>query len=456
MIDTTAPYFVPAVKFVCQESNVMMNIEADDFLEKNTRDVRMIARKRIRDLAAEAATFESQLSNSLRDLSQIVAAQVAGAEQIVRTAQETQRNAATSLAAAADVAASARAIGETNRQIAGTFDELGRDLETTVKAADRMAGESDATSGIVSSLSEAVGRIGQVDKLIENIAKQTNLLALNATIEAARAGEAGKGFAVVANEVKQLAKQTADATQEISNTVAQIQATTHDAVGANRRIAEGIATLQQTMQRLAETSGASRAASRQAAERIDGSIAQSQSSQNSADKVILAAQESAQAADAGRRAAEQAMAAFGTLNEHVHAFLNGIKPIYRADRDSARRLFERAVATVKRYGVEKAVKIMDDVHFEYVDRDVYAAAMDPDGRVVIDPYRLYERGQILIGMKDADGQEYIRALMRVARTEGIVEHDYRIRNPVTGMIQQKRAFTWKCEGYTFLAGYFPD
>jgi len=88
------------------------------------------------------------------------------------------------------------------------------------------------TNATVTKLGESSGEIGQVIKVITSIAQQTNLLALNATIEAARAGEAGKGFAVVANEVKELAKQTAKATENISQRIAAIQTDTKGAVAA--------------------------------------------------------------------------------------------------------------------------------------------------------------------------------------------------------------------------------
>jgi methyl-accepting chemotaxis protein len=94
------------------------------------------------------------------------------------------------------------------------------------------------TNATITKLGESSAEIGQVIKVITSIAQQTNLLALNATIEAARAGEAGKGFAVVANEVKELAKQTAKATEDISQRIAAIQLNTKSAVDAIGQISE--------------------------------------------------------------------------------------------------------------------------------------------------------------------------------------------------------------------------
>ncbi|NQV98915.1 MAG: chemotaxis protein [Rhodospirillales bacterium] len=117
-------------------------------------------------------------------------------------------------------------------QLSASISEISGQISMSAENSNRAVSEVTKTSQRIQHLDEAAQKIGEVVSLITDIAEQTNLLALNATIEAARAGEAGKGFAVVASEVKNLANQTAKATEEIGSQVTNIQSATSDAVGA--------------------------------------------------------------------------------------------------------------------------------------------------------------------------------------------------------------------------------
>ena len=183
------------------------------------------------------ASFRPQVEALLSSVSDSASAMRTTAGTLFGSSEQTSQRATGAVQAfneaSANVETAAVAADELSRSIA----EISRQLTHTSSVVALATDEARATDGEIAGLADGAQKIGDVVKLISNIAGQTNLLALNATIEAARAGEAGKGFAVVASEVKSLAVQTAHATEEIASHILAVQNSTSSAVEAIRQIA---------------------------------------------------------------------------------------------------------------------------------------------------------------------------------------------------------------------------
>jgi methyl-accepting chemotaxis protein len=157
---------------------------------------------------------------------------MAVSQQMAGTAEETSTQTGVVSAAAEQVSKNVQTVAAGAEQMTASIKEIAQNANQAARVAKEAVEVAEKTNATIAKLGESSTEIGNVIKVITSIAEQTNLLALNATIEAARAGEAGKGFAVVANEVKELAKQTGSATEDISHKISAIQHDTQGAVAA--------------------------------------------------------------------------------------------------------------------------------------------------------------------------------------------------------------------------------
>ncbi len=195
-------------------------------------------------VAWSVVTKQIELANAVAEVVEVVASSAtemkASSEAMQASATETASKSAAVAAASEEVTANVQTVASAAEQLSGSITEISGQVAESARISEGAVTETQKTDATVQSLDEAATKIGDVVKLISDIAGQTNLLALNATIEAARAGEAGKGFAVVASEVKSLANQTAKATEDIAAQINAIQAATTEAVGAIRGIGSTI------------------------------------------------------------------------------------------------------------------------------------------------------------------------------------------------------------------------
>ena len=269
--------------------------------------------------------FEQRVGQSLERLSFASSDMRSTSESMSGIARKTSEQAKVGAVAAEAASANVQTVASATEELSSSVSEIGRQVSSSTQIAGEAVAAANRTNRTVQGLSSAAQKIGDVVQLISAIASQTNLLALNATIEAARAGEAGKGFAVVASEVKNLANQTARATEEISEQVKAMQDATNDAVQAIQGIGGTIASINEITTAIASAVEEQGAATQEIARNIQEAAQRTGQVSQTIVNVNQAAVQTGETSNKVLTSAETVSRHADDLRGDIHAFLTNIR-----------------------------------------------------------------------------------------------------------------------------------
>ena len=299
-------------------------IEADRLAkEQQARQDSELARARCLEQLAKG--FDSTASSVLDTLADTTDQLRGTADAMNRIAKDTNAKADSAAQASERASHSVQTVASASEQLDASVGSIADQVSSTTSTATEAVDEAERARNQVRGLSEAADKIGQVVNLIQDIAAQTNLLALNATIEAARAGEAGKGFAVVAGEVKSLANQTAQATEDITHHVKQVQNETSDVVKVIERIGTSIRAIDEQAGSVADAVQQQRQATQQIAQHVKEAADGTEAASRNIAEVSAVAGEADQTADRVVNAFDQLNSRSTDLRAAVDDFLDSVR-----------------------------------------------------------------------------------------------------------------------------------
>ena len=299
-------------------------IEADRLAEAQKAE--QIAKEaRVKKVNALTAAFDASIGTVVQSVSSQASQMESSAQSLSATAEEATKQSSAVAAASEQASANVQTVASAAEELSSSIAEISRQVSQSSRVASSAVADAEKANQMVQGLVQASQKIGDVVALITDIANQTNLLALNATIEAARAGEAGKGFAVVAAEVKNLATQTARATEEIGTQITGVQSATQGAVQAIEAIAKTIAEINGITSTIAAAVEEQSAATKEIARNVEQAASGTQEVSSNIGGVGQAANDAGNAASQVLAVARDLSKQSDSLKSVVTRFLVDVK-----------------------------------------------------------------------------------------------------------------------------------
>jgi methyl-accepting chemotaxis protein len=283
------------------------------------------AEEKTRMMNKMADDFQASVGGVVDTVSSASTELQSSAQSMTATSEETSVQATAVAAASEEASTNVQTVASAAEELSSSISEISRQVTQSTQIADTAVSEAERADEMVQGLAQSADKIGEVVALITDIADQTNLLALNATIEAARAGDAGKGFAVVASEVKNLANQTAKATEEIGGQIGGIQTATQDSVKAIQSISKTIGEISEIAAAIAAAVEEQGAATQEIARNVEQAAAGTGEVSSNIAGVTQAAGEAGQSATQVLGAANELSQQSEMLKTEVDKFMAQVR-----------------------------------------------------------------------------------------------------------------------------------